>query len=147
MIAAAKQVAEAVQATPGVLSAWADDWGQFGNFSLFVKIDASPEIDLRQLRRNLKEAVKRFAPGGELRTVIMPRRRYTPPGEGRRSFAGWDSDGIRYEGYGLVSVSLDFFKFSPATNSFPAIQPDGPFEFGAWGTPAYANGAPAPHIP
>ena len=42
MIEAAKQVAEAVQATPGVLSAWADDWGQFGNFSLFVKIDASP---------------------------------------------------------------------------------------------------------
>lgn len=146
MIAAAKSIADALKTVPGVIRAWADDWGTFGNFSLFIDIAQRGDVDLRLIRRALKQAVKHFAPKGQLRTVIMPRRVYTPRAWGRPQFAGWDSDGRRFEGYGQISISLDFYAYSSASNSFPAIQPDGPFELGAWGKPAYPQGAPQPAI-
>ena len=146
MIAAAKAVAEAVKAIPGVLDSRVDDWGTFGNFAIFVDIAQRPDVDLRAIRRGLKVALKRLAPKAELRSVVMPRRYYTPRGWGRRAFSGWDSDGRRFDGKGQISVDLDFFHFDSSSNCFPAIQPEGPFELGSWGQPAYPAGAPRPVI-
>lgn len=136
MIEAARAVAKAIEPLPGVTSSWIDDWGHFGNFSMFVRIAERSDVDLRAIRRGLKAAVKQFAPKAELRSVIMPKRIYTSAGWGRRQFAGWNSDGRKFEGRGEITISLDFHRFDASTNSFPALQPKGAFEMGQWGVPA-----------
>lgn len=146
MISAAKAIAEAVKSLPGVIAARVDDWGTFGNFALFIDIAQRDDLDLRAIRRGIKVAVKLHAPKGELRKCIMPRRVYAPRAWGRRVFAAWDSDGRRYDGYGQISVDLDFFHFDSSSNCFPVIQPEGPFELGRWGTPAYGPNGPQPAI-
>ncbi len=136
MIDAAKKVADAVASTPGVISSRVDDWGTFGNFSLFVSVAERADVDLRAVHRALKVAVKRLAPGAKLRSVIMPKRIYSGWDPRRRHFSGWNSDGRKFVGRGEISISLDFHRFDPTSNSFPAIQPSGPFELGAWGKAA-----------
>jgi len=145
MIQAARQVAEDVKLAPGVTDAQIDDWGRFGNFSLFIYLQEGPGVNLRAIRKFLVAAVRKHKGlGAHLRSVIMPKRVYSRWGR-ECIFDGWSNDGRPRTGRGEISVSLDFIEYSPATNSFPAVQPDGPFEFGAWGKPAYA-GIPQPVI-
>jgi hypothetical protein len=125
MIEAAKAVAAAVAKLPHVTRAWVDDWGRFGNFSLFLNVPESALVDLRAIRRGLTAAVQELAPAAKLRSVVLPRRKYRLVGRDRL-FAGWDSDGRQFAGRGEASVSLDFHRYDAATNSFPAVQPNGP---------------------
>ena len=135
-IASAKKFAESLLVIPGVNSSIVDDWGSFSNFRLFVSVANNATVDLRSIRTAMKRALKTRASGAHLRSVVMPRRIYASGAFGRRRFVGWDSDGRRYENEGVISIDLDFHEFDHASNSFPAVQPSGPFKLGAWGVPA-----------
>lgn len=131
MIDASNNIADRVSRAPRVQRAVVDDWGNFGNFRLFVFLERGPDVDLRAIRRSLVAAVKEHACiGAHLRTVVMPKRRYSRGFGTVSEFSGWSNDGRAPHEEGEISIDLDFIAYCPASNSFPSVQPGGAFRFG-----------------
>ena len=107
-IDAVKTAMQSLEQLSFVRSAWADDWGRFSNFSLFVEVGTS------QFNRYMKRSPVLQDPKGlaKLKKALLAELTPRFPDQEVRIRS------TSREG-GTYSLDLDFYAFDESSNTFP----------------------------
>lgn len=111
-IAKMRAVAHDLSRRPEIQSAWVDDWGRFGNFTLMVCPHTANRHSTRRIQAASRKALA--GTGAHVREVFAPdpviERCLSPSGHPSKRVVGYARD------YWVVDV--DFEQFHPEINRF-----------------------------
>lgn len=105
-----KEACRLLAQQPGIKAAMVDDWGRFGNFTVFVTPQTPNRHTTRRLRSQVKLALTNAGCSAHVRKVFAPdpvRRR--------------DADGrLKVVGYARAAwtVDIDYQTYDPNSNTF-----------------------------
>lgn len=105
-----RKLCEALKALPEVADASINDWGRYGNFSIFVTPRQADRHTTRRTRSWVSKALKSQNCSAHVRQVFGPDPVTRTPYQGRRRVIGYSR--------GYWEVDVDFKTYDAASNTF-----------------------------